>query len=175
MKLRALIIILILFLGVFAWWAWPKSHTLSCSPYHTGHYRGFGIPGEEGPILGRRYYRVTFAYEDTRLEVEYKGAGYNNFKRFYPDGTLAEEGKCMVELFDSPPQPVPDENNVLWSKCYRPDGALCSEVRNGTGTQMYWTAQGVKIWELELVNFKRVRHTMWYRNGQLLGTQTYVD
>jgi antitoxin component YwqK of YwqJK toxin-antitoxin module len=40
---------------------------------------------------------------------------------------------------------------------------------------MGWTPQGIKIWELELVDFERVRHTMWYRNGQLHETQTYVD
>jgi hypothetical protein len=174
MKLRALIIIIVLFLGVFAWWAWPKSHTLSCSPYHTSHYRGFGLPGAEDPVLGKKYYRVTFAYEDTRLEVEYKGPRYNNFKRFYPDGTLAEEGKCMVELYDLPLQPVPDESNLLWSKCYKPDGTLCSEVENGTGIQTYWTPQGVKIWELELVDFERARHSMWYPNGQIHETQAYV-
>ena len=174
---RTLVILfpVVLVLGLFTWWLWPKSHTLSCSPYHFGHYRGFGIPGAEDPILGKRYYRITFAYEDTYMETEYKGLGYNNFRRFYPDGTLAEQGQCMVELYDSPLQPVPDESDLLWSKCYRPDGTLCSEVKNGTGTQMYWTTEGVKIWELELANFKRVRHTMWYPNGQLLTTQPYTD
>ncbi|MHC4260015.1 MAG: toxin-antitoxin system YwqK family antitoxin, partial [Planctomycetota bacterium] len=80
-----------------------------------------------------------------------------------------------VEMYGYPLQPIPDEHKVLWSKCYKPDGTLCSEVENGTGTQMYWTPQGTKIWELELVNFERVRHTMWYRNGQLYVTETLVN
>lgn len=174
MKLRVLIVVIIALLGLFTWWAWPKSHTLSGSPYHKGHYRGFGIQGLENPVFGKHYYRVTFAYEDTYMQTEYKGPGYNNFRRRYPDGTLAEEGQCMVELYGSPLQPIPDEHNVLWSKCYKPDGTLCSEVENGTGTQVHWTPQGVRIWELELVNFQRVRHTMWHRNGQLSNTQTYT-
>ena len=173
---RTLIILVpvVLILGLFTWWVWPKEHTLDVSSCHTGHYRGFGIPGAEDPIFGKRYYRVTFEYEDMRMETQFKGPGYNNFKRFYPDGMLAEEGQCMVELYDLPLQPVPDESNLLWSKCYKPDGTLCSEVKNGAGKQMYWTPQGVKIWELELVDFERARHTMWYPNGQLHQTQAYV-
>ncbi len=175
MKLRTLIIIIVLLLSVFAWWAWPKSHTLSASPLLVGHYTGFGIPGMENRILGKRYYLVTFSHKGNKLEVEYDGPGYSRFRRFYPDGTLAEEGKCMVELYDFPPQPVPDEHDVLWSKCYKPNGTLGSEVKNGTGTQICWNANAIKIWELELADFKRVRHSKWYANGQLQGACDYID
>ena len=175
MKLRALIIIIVLFVGVFAWWAWPKSHTLSVSPCCTGHYRGFGVGGAEGPILGKRYYQITVNVPgESYSKVEYKRAGYNDFKRFYPNGTLAEEGQCMVEPYTSP-EPIPNHHDLLWSKCYKPDGALCSEVRNGTGTQMFWSPDGVKTGEVVLADFKRVRLSIWYPNGQLRVTLNYVD
>jgi antitoxin component YwqK of YwqJK toxin-antitoxin module len=175
MKLRALIIIIILFMAVFAWWAWPRSHTLSVSLYCTGHYRGFGVAGAEGPILGKRYYRITVNIPgEWYSKVEYKRAGYNDFKRFYPNGTLAEEGQCMVKPYNSP-EPMPNHHDLLSSKCYKPDGALCSEVRNGTGTQMFWSPDGVKTGEVVLADFKRVRLSMWYPNGQPRLTYNYVD
>lgn len=176
MKLKTLIIIIIVFLSMFAWWAWPKSHHLSVSKYFVGHYRGFGISGAEGPIFGKRYYLVTINFPgEGYSKVKYKRPGYNDFKRFYPDGTLAEEGQCLVELYSYPPEPEPDYHNVLWSKCYKPDGTMCSEIKNGTGTQIYWTPEGVKVWELELADFKRVCHSTWYQNGQLNVIQVYID
>ena len=174
MKLRTLIIMIVLFLSVFAWWAWPKSHTLAASPFLVGHYTGFGIPGIQNRILGKRYYLVTFSYEDIKLEVKYERPGYNRFRRFYRDGRLAEEGECMVELYNAG-EPTPDESDVLWSKCYKPDGTLGSDVKNGTGTQIHWNTQCVKISELELADFKRIRHTMWYPDGQLMVRLNYVD
>jgi hypothetical protein len=174
MKLRTLIIIILVFLSVFGWWAWPKKHTLSVSRYHVGHYTGFGIAGAESPVFGKRYYLVTVTYDGFKLEVKYDRPGYNPFKRSYPDGTLAEEGECMVECYD-PAEPVPDESDLLWSRCYKPDGTLGSEVKNGTGTQIYWSPEGVKIWELELVDFKKVRSSIWHPNGQLAVMQKYRD
>jgi antitoxin component YwqK of YwqJK toxin-antitoxin module len=128
----------------------------------------------ENRILGKRYYLVTFSHKDINLEVKYERPGHNCFKRFYPDGRLAEEGECLVELYNAG-EPIPDESDVLWSKSYKPDGTLGSEVKNGTGTQIYWNANGIKIWELELADFKRVRHSKWYANGQLQGACDYVD
>lgn len=175
-KMKQLAIILAVFLvAAFIFWAWPKSHALTISEYFVGHYRGFGIPGFENPVFGKRYYLITINFPgEGNLKVKYRGPGYNDFKRFYPDGTLAEEGQCLVEHCDSP-EPEPDYHNLLWSKCYKPDGTLCSEVTNGIGTQVYWSPDGVKTWELELVDFKRVRHSMWYPNGQLSIIHDYTD
>lgn len=175
--MKQLAIILAVFLvAAFIFWAWPKSHTLTVSEYFVGHYRGFGIPGFENPVFGKRYYLVTITFPgEGYSKVGYRRPGYNDFKRFYPNGTLAEEGQCLVELYDYPPEPVPDQSDVLWTKCYKPDGTLCSEVKNGTGTQIYWNSDGVKTWELKLADFKRIRHSMWHPNGQLWGVQDYVD
>lgn len=136
--MKQLTIILAIFLvAAFIFWAWPKSHTLTVSDYFVGHYRGFGIPGFENPVLGKRYYLVTINLPGVGyFKVKLRCPGYNDFKRFYPNGTLAEEGQCLVEYCDSP-EPLPDYHNLLWSKCYKPDGTLCSEVKNGTGTQIY--------------------------------------
>lgn len=174
--MKQLAIILVVFLVVaLIFWAWPKSHTLSVSDYFVGHYRGFGIPGFENPVLGKRYYLVTINLPGVGyFKVKHRGPGYNDFKRFYPNGKLAEEGQCLVEYFDSP-EPEPDYHNLLWSKCYKPDGSLCSEVKNGTGTQIYWNPDGVKTWELELADFKRVHLSMWHPNGQLWNSQDYTE
>ena len=40
---------------------------------------------------------------------------------------------------------------------------------------MIWAQDGTKIWELELVNYQRASHTMYYPNGQLLVHQEYKD
>ena len=40
---------------------------------------------------------------------------------------------------------------------------------------LYWTDEGVKTWELEVRDFKRVQHSRWYPNGQLAQTQKYRD
>lgn len=174
--MKQLTIILAIFLfAAFILWAWPKSHTLTVSDYFVGHYRGFGIPGFENPVLGKRYYLVNINLHGVGyFKVKHRGPGYNDFKRFYPNGTLAEEGQCLVEYYDSP-EPVPDYHNLLWSKCYKPNGSLCSEVKNGTGTQIYWSPDGVKTWELELADFKRTRHSMWHPNGQLWNVQDYIN
>ena len=170
------IILAIVLVAAFIFWGWPKKHTLTVSEYVVGHYRGFGIPGFENPVLGKKYYLVTINHPgEGYWNVKYKRSGYNDFKRFYPNGTLAEEGQCLVKLYNYPPEPVPNESDVLWSKCYKPDGSLCSEVKNGTGTQIYWSPDGVKTWELELADFKRVHLSMWHKNGQLWNSQNYID
>lgn len=174
MKQIAIILAVVLVVALI-FWAWPKSHTLTVSDYFVGHYRGFGIPGFENPVLGKRYYLVTINLPGAGyFKVKHRGPGYNDFKRFYPNGKLAEEGQCLVEYFDSP-EPEPDYHNLLWSKCYKPDGSLCSEVKNGTGTQIYWAPDGIKTWELELADFKRVRLSTWHPNGQLWNALDYID
>lgn len=173
---KAAIILTILLVVPFIFWAWPKSHTLTVSDYFVGHYKGFGIPGVENPVFGKKYYLVTINLPEVGyFKVKYSRQGYNDFKRFYPNGTLAEEGQCLVELYGYPLEPVPDYSDLLWSKCYKPDGSLYSEVKNGTGTQIYWAPDGVKTWELELADFKRVRLSMWHPNGQLNVIHDYID
>ncbi len=171
-----LIVILAVLVGISFWWAWPKSETLEFTPYMVGHYRGFGLVPDDTFLLGMSFYRVTFTPpNEGRWEVEYVRPGYNHCKGFYDDGTLHEESKCLVELLGPYNHPCPDIHNVQFGRYYKPDGTLGSEVKNGTGVQTYWTLDGTKIWELELHDFKRVRHSRWHSNGQLLQTQAYVD
>ena len=81
----------------------------------------------------------------------------------------------MMEVMGFENGPFPDWHDLKWAKCYKPDGSLGSEVIDGTGTQMIWAQDGTKIWELELVNYQRASHTMYYPNGQLLVHQEYKD
>ena len=113
--------------------------------------------------------------EGGRWQFEFRREGYSPFKGYYPDGTLREEGECLVELMGAHHQPFPDPNDVKWSKCYRPDGSLGSEVVDGTGTQTLWMPDGVKIGELQLRDYQRVKMTTWYPNGELQMIIPYVD
>ena len=177
-SLRTLLLIPTLFaLVVSLLWAWPKSRGLSVSPTFIGHYRGLGL--WEGPgLFGRSYYRITFSStdpEDGLCEVYFSGYGFNRFRGEYPNGVLREEGECLVEPNGDSEDPMPDIHQVKWGNYYRPDGSLGSEIRDGTGVQIYWSREGVKLWELELRNFQRVRVSWWYPNGKLLMKQTYLD
>ena len=107
--------------------------------------------------------------------IEYKEEGYNPYKAFYSDGSLQQEGECRIKIMGFEYAPYPNWSDLDWAKCYRPDGSLGSEVVDGTGTQTQWMPDGTKVWELELVNHKRVAHTMWYPNGQLQQHQEYRD
>ncbi len=156
-------------------WSYPKSQVLEFSPTMVGHYRGFGILPDDTFLLGRSYYHVTETHREAYFEIQYRHPGYNSFQGFYNDGTLREEGECFVEPLGFYNQPCPDISNVRTGKCYKPDGTLGSEIKNGSGVQIYWTDEGVKTWELEVRDFKRVRHSMWYPNGQLLDMQKYRD
>ncbi len=141
----------------------------------TLHYRGLELLDNNG-ILGRQYTAVTSISSDDGGEWrgEFLEEGYNPFERYYPNGTLREEGACSFEIMGFEHCPFPDWHDLQWSRCYLPDGTLASKVVDGTGTQTLFTPEGVKVWELVLKDYQRVRYTLWYPNGQILGTSQYT-
>ncbi|MCA9187661.1 MAG: hypothetical protein KDA99_18660 [Planctomycetales bacterium] len=175
--LRTLLLIPLLFALTMAgvWW-WPKSQPLSINEeFYTGHYRGLGLTNGTS-FFGKRFFRLVV--QDGKCgywEVDYGEPGYNAYRGFYPDGVCREEGECFVEINGGIEDPAPDSSNVRWGKYYKPDGTLDSEVVNGTGTQTFWYPNGTKRWELVLRDYARLRHSMWFDNGQLSQTQHYVD
>lgn len=171
MRKKILISTLILVLGLFIAVMWPKSSILTHDERIVGYYTGLGIKGREDTIFGKKYYKVVIKNEHFDLRVKYDTMGYNDFKRFYPDGSLAEQGQCMVTQYSY--EPIPDDSDLLWSKCYKPDGTLDSEVKNGTGIKIIRDANGVKKWELQLADFAPARRTAWHSNGQLREIVTY--
>ena len=160
-----------------SWYAWPKSipHPMSSSDMRL-YYRGLGFNDGTG-IFAQRWYAVTFDPENdgSHWQVEFIEPGYNPFKAYYAGGTLQQEGECLIELMGFENGPYPDWHNLRWAKCYKPDGSLGSEIIDGTGTQMIWMQDGTKAWELELVNYQRAVHTMWYPNGQLHAHKAYMN
>ena len=177
---RALLVVIIAVMAtvvlLVGWGLYPKSmpHPVN-TEYATAYYRGFGVPGAPG-LLGRLWGRVEMSEIDGGTWVfEYEHEGYNNFRRYYANGDIREEGECWVEIMGFQSQPFPDDTNLRSCKCYRPDGTLGSEVRNGTGTETGWTAEGVKIWEGVLKDYVRQKHSIWFPNGQLRQTQDYAE
>lgn len=165
-----------LFLGLLVVWAWPKSQPLSLNQsVYTGYYRGLGRHDGAG-FFGKNFYRLVA--EDGPYgywEVDYSRPGYNPYRGYYPDGTLREEGECLVEINGGDGDPAPDNNDVRSGRYYRPDEALGSKVVDGTGTQTLWYPDGTLRWELVLEDCERVRHSMWHENGQLRQTQHYKN
>jgi hypothetical protein len=172
--------VIIVLLGAYLW---PKSCLLGSASYggrvvaqgYTGYYYGFGLNAQHPGILGRHYYRVKLAPRSEKegfTDVDFTGEGWNRFYGTYPDGTLREEGVCWVML-NSGVEPFPDLHNVKEGKYYDPSGTLGSEIRDGNGVQTYWTCDAVKVWELELKNYKRARVSTWHDNGQLRTERQY--
>ena len=162
---------------------WPKSCVLGggtvetgggslTAASNTGYYFGFGLINKPGILFGKNYYRVRLAPtadEDGFTDVVFAGEGWNTFRGTYPNGTLREEGVCRVYwngTFSGGLEPDPDLSDVKDGKYYDPTGKLASEVKNGTGVQTYWNCKGIKIWELELKDFKRARVSQWHDDGQ---------
>lgn len=174
MKKGIVSVTVLVFLALAGWVLYPKSSPHPMGDIYTAYYRGVGLPGAPG-FLGRSWGRIEMLADDGGKWVfQYGKEGYNPFKGFYPDGTIREEGMCLVELMGFPNQPYPDPHNVRRSKCYLPDGTLGSEIVNGTGTQTYWAPSGIKIWELVLEEYVWQKMTRWYPNGQLIQTIEYV-
>ena len=175
--LRALVVLVVISTGLAAWWAWPKSEPLPLNPRtFTGFYRGFGPAGcDTDPLFGKRYYRVRIADKHGHTDVFCSKPGYNYFVGYYSSGQLREEGKCLVELTGFEDYPLADRHTVEWGKYYKPDGSLGSEIKDGTGVQVYWNLKGARTWELELKSFKRVRLAYHAPDGQLLIQEAYKE
>ena len=175
--LRTLLLIpLFVALTMAGLWWWPKSQPLSINEtFYTGHYRGLGL-ADDTSFFGKRFFRVVvqdgpYGY----WEVDFKKPGYNAYRGYYSNGICREEGECFVEMNGGQVEPAPDSHNVRFGRFFRPDGKLGSEVVNGSGIQTLWYPDGTKRWELVLRDYERVRHSVWFDNGQLSQTQHYVS
>lgn len=175
-KIAWLILVLLIPVGMFCWWFWPKTQPFEFGGGRTGYYRGLGLVESDAFFVGKSYYLVNCPTDNgAYCEVRFRGTGYNDFRGYYQDGRLREEGECFVELLGFHDRPYPDFNNVRSGRYYKPDGTIGSRIEDGTGIQTYWTADGTKTWELELRRHKRVRLSWWYPNGQIMTRYTYVD
>jgi hypothetical protein len=172
--LLAAIPLLVIAGGAVAW-CWPKTIEYGEPGTRiTGHYVGF-LPGSEWWPLRARYFWIRAQWRDTWGDVEFSRYGYNPFESHYPDGSLRVNARCLVQKTGNPPRPVPDFYNIQGGDFFTPDGKLASRVTNGTGTQTLFEPTGMKSFELEVRNLKRVHLKMWHRNGQLMRDESYVD
>lgn len=172
-KLSVFMAILVVLGTALGWW-WPKAQQFDFDSDMFGYYRGLGIVEEDSLFFGKSYYLITWK-DDGDWNVWYRRPGYNRFQSFYKNGNIRAQGECFVKLLGAHYRPAPDIENVKSGRYFKPDGTLSSEVKNGTGLQTYWLNDGVKVWEVEVSDFKRVRHSRWYRNGQLQQTLDYVQ
>jgi len=130
-------------------------------------YQGY-YWGNNG-FIGRHFYRIVANEGDYGYwEVEVRGAGWNRYRGYYPDGSLREEGEIDVSYRGIPPEPQPDHHNVKWGNYYRPDGTLGARVRDGTGEQILWYPNGRLRWKLVLKDYKRIAFEHWTDGGQLI-------
>ena len=160
----------------WSWWAFPKSEPHPMDERNmTAHYRGFGL-WHAGGLFGKRWIAVTHKapHVGGYWRFEFEDEGYNLFRGYYPDGTLREVGQCLVERMGIDGHPYPDPHDLKWSRCYRPDGSLASEVIDGSGTQTIFFPDGTLSWKLELSGDQRVSLSMLHPNGQLRTEGRYV-
>lgn len=156
-------------------WCWPKTIEYEESGHRiTGHYVGFSPDSEWWPLRAR-YFWIRAEWRDTWGDVEFSRDGYNPFESHYPDGSLRVNARCLVQMKGNPPRPVPDFYNIQGGDFFTQDGKLASRVTNGTGMQTLFEPTGMKSFELEVRDFKRVHLKMWHRNGQLMRDESYVD
>ncbi|MFU8828927.1 MAG: toxin-antitoxin system YwqK family antitoxin [Phycisphaerales bacterium] len=143
----------------------------------TAHYRGLGQDTKSTGLMGYMWTGMTMKFDDGGYyRAEFKAPGFNPFVGYYPDGSKREVGTCWVEMVNSNPvMPSAVFSYVDTSRCYKPDGSLGSEVRNGTGVQKVWLPDGTKVWELHLQNHIRTLHRRWHDNGQLSDEKAYED
>lgn len=132
------------------------------------HFRGLGLNDSTG-FLGRKWTGISLRYLDgSHYRVDYEAPGYNAFAGYYPDGSRREVGTCMVWVLEvDTTMPYPDFSDVEESRCYKPDGTLGSEVRDGTGVQTIWNPDGTKVSEQHLEKHVRTLQRNWHDNGQL--------
>jgi len=167
--------VFLLLLIIVCWWGWSsKEYSPPYRPGWTFYYRGFGLNESIGAI-GRNYYFLKISSPDISAEVYLSGEQYSDFKRYYPDGKIREEGACLVEYMGSPLIPVPLLEDVDWSKSYAPDGSLIGEVKNGTGKSVWVYPDGSKQYEVVWKDHKRTQFSSWYRNGQLYFRKLHSD
>jgi hypothetical protein len=169
-RVRRSIVVLAFPIVLCGWTLWPKVYSPPSHPGWTAYFLGLDLRNGPG-ILGRLYYLLTISGDpdlgDGEWRIRILCQDCADFKRFYPDRELLAEGKCRMELIGSPLFPCPRWDSVEWANCYKPDGTIGSQVRNGTGNMVSYALDGSKSEELELRDFQRVRFSSWYSNGQL--------
>ncbi|GEM_PF-2364739 len=150
----------------------PRSQPLSWDPGIVGYYRGLGLSDEPG-YMGKNWCRLEFRYAGSDgflggyWEVDIDGLGYNQYRGYYLTGVLREEGLCMV-VEEGTEVRARCREELHRAKFYDPNGALISEIIDGTGKQILCFSNGQRFLEAEFVNGKSsgpVR--VWSRNGRL--------
>jgi len=133
-----------------------------------GHYRGLGLTDDPG-LLGKSYFRIEDVLtlpEDGSCSIDCADRKQScPFVAHYPDGKIRARGRCDL-LLDELEQPM-GMGRITEGVFFDPTGTCTSRVQNGTGTETFWTFDGTKVWEARLQNSKRLKLTIWHRNGQL--------
>jgi hypothetical protein len=150
---------------VFYGWC-PKRSKISDFSY--GYYYGFGLTNECSWV-GKRYFMIEEALsipDDGWNRIDCSNYGDTcKFDAKYPDGAPRASGYCAL-LIDHHEQPC-GMGDVRSGIFYDPGGKNSTQLLNGSGIETYWTAHGTKIFEAYWNDGKRVKLTVWHRNGQL--------
>jgi hypothetical protein len=154
----------------------PRKTALSLNEkIYTGYFRGLGITDSDS-FLGRRFYKIVASDAPYGYwEVDFKHAGYNEYRGYYSNGKLREKGWCYVGMHDIPRQPCPDNHDIKDGYYYRPDGTLGSTIKNGSGIQTYWYPNGDVRWRLILKDYRRLSAQNWAENGELISEEKASD
>jgi len=171
--LRLLIVVFACAISVFAYYAIPKSQTLSLDSQHVGYYRGFGMHGGKG-FFGKNWCKIVVRDAPGGWwEVVIDDFGYNQYRGYYDDGRLREEGTILV--FENFNDIAADRHDVQNGVYYDPNGNVVSTVNDGTGRQVICCSNGTIFWDLELKDGNYVQLKKRDCNGQLIHTSTYTD
>ena len=130
-------------------------------------YRGIKIPSTD-EVLFKKYYAIAEKdeYRGLNTVVMYKRDGYNQFFIYFDKGGLAGHGQCMVETsFDK--QILHDASDIKEATFYNVSGKVVSTVKEGSGTQILFSSEGQKYWELKLENYNRSKLTIWNKDGSV--------
>jgi len=182
---RALAILILACLAVASgmWWKGGVESSSAYMEINTGRpsefgaqllYRGIKLPGV--PIVFFKRYRSIVEMDrhaGVTIAVDYKGVGFNTFFAFYRDGTMAGTGQCMVE--ENGDQILHDIHNLKDGEFYDTNANLVSTVKNGTGIQTLFYSEGPKNWELHLKQGRRLRLTIWDKNGSISLDKKYDE
>ena len=167
-RVNVLISAFLALLALALWW-YPKWDLPYPDQPEMGRrwYRGFGLVDDRS-IAGKLYYRIDEVLtlpEDGVCHIEFRyGREKHPFIARYPNGNIRAKGLCKVALIDGQPYAM-DMTRISDAEYYSPDGKTKTVVQDGTGVETFWSADGVKVWEVHLENGKRTELKTWYRNG----------